>query len=286
MPEASRGCRSLGLPCRFGSWTVSVYIGAPVNWQTGLQKAASPAMRRTIQLTQLTNLVLLPIAVIIPIAIIALCKRYSASNNTKWKHINQNVWIEILWTVVPIAILTGICVPSLKVLRYQINQKRKAFTDVKVTAHQWYWNYEYSFGNKQIKYDSNILNESLRSKLSKTNLKSYPKLFAVDYELVVPTKRVIKLLITSADVIHAFAVPSLGIKVDAIPGKINSAWIKTTRAGIYYGQCSEFCGKDHAYMPIAIRAVDQHSFEKWIKAAEVNISKAFRVLRSKALANG
>ncbi len=123
----------------------------------------------------------------------------------------------------PIAILTGICVPSLKALRYQINQERKAFTNVKATAHQWRWNYEYSFGSKQIKYDSNILAESLRSKLNKTNLKSYPKLFAVDYELVVPTKRVIKLLITSADVMHAFAVPSLGIKVDAVPGKINSA---------------------------------------------------------------
>ncbi|WGS83578.1 MAG: cytochrome c oxidase subunit II [Candidatus Hodgkinia cicadicola] len=192
----------------------------------------------------------------------------------------------MLWTAVPIAILTGICVPSLKALRYQINQKRKAFTVAKVTAHQWRWNYEYNFGNKQIKYDSNILNESLRSKLNKTNLKSYPKLFAVDYELVVPTKRVIKLLITSADVIHAFAVPSLGIKVDAVPGKINSAWIKATRDGIYYGQCSEFCGRGHAYMPIAIRAVDQHSFEKWIEAAGVNVSKAFMVLRSKALANG
>ncbi len=121
------------------------------------------------------------------------------------------------------ATLTGIFAPSLKALRHQINQKRKAFIDVKVTAHQWRWNYEYGFGNKQIKYDSNILNESLRPKLNKTNLKSYPKLFAVDYELVVPTKRVTKLLITSADVIHAFAVPSLGIKIDAVPGKFNSA---------------------------------------------------------------
>ncbi|XXM93763.1 cytochrome c oxidase subunit II [Candidatus Hodgkinia cicadicola] len=262
-----------------------MYIGAPSNWQTRLQKAASPAMKRGVQLMQLTNLMLLPMSAAIPIAIIALCKKYSASKNTKWKHTNQSVWMEMLWTAVLTAILTGICVPSLKALRHQINQKKKAFTDVKVTAHQWHWNYEYGFGNQQIKYDSNILAESLRPKLNKTNLKSYPKLFAVDYELVVPTKRVIKLLITSADVIHAFAVPSLGIKTDAVPGRINSAWIKAIRPGIYYGQCSEFCGKGHAYMPIAIRAVNQQSFEKWIKAAEVGVSQAFRVLRSKPLAN-
>ncbi len=123
-----------------------------------------------------------------------------------------------------------------------------------------------------------MLKPSERQKYNKLNKKLYPKLLAVDYELIIPTKKVIKLIITSADVIHAFTVPAFGIKIDAIPGKINDTWIKVEQPGIYYGQCSEFCGKDHAYMPIAIRAISYNKFAKWVNLMNVDKSDAFKNL--------
>ncbi|AHL30930.1 MAG: Cytochrome c oxidase subunit 2 precursor [Candidatus Hodgkinia cicadicola] len=180
--------------------------------------------------------------------------------------------------------LVCICSPSLKLLKRQLIQKKTPYATIKVVAFQWYWRYEYSFKRDKFKYDSNIIRDDQRQSLCKTNLKSYPRLLAVDYELIIPAMRVIKVLITSADVIHAFAVPSLGVKIDAIPGKINETWLKATRTGIYYGQCSEFCGKDHSYMPIAIRAIDETSFRNWAREANTNLENAFSTLRTDAKA--
>ncbi|XXN13832.1 MAG: cytochrome c oxidase subunit II [Candidatus Hodgkinia cicadicola] len=256
-----------------------MYVSSPKNWQISLQKSASPIMNHTIRLSHLTNMLLIPIVVAVPIIIAVLCIKYSEKAVIRQKHINKDILLETAWAALPAAILVCICLPSLKVLKRQLVQKKKPYTSIKVVAHQWYWSYEYNFKKNKFKYDSNLLMPNKRKVMRKTNLKSYPELLAVDYELVIPAAKSIKLLITSADVIHAFAVPSLGVKMDAIPGKINETWIKATRAGIYYGQCSEFCGKDHSYMPIAVRVIDEMSFKSWAKTASIHLENAFNTLR-------
>ncbi|AUG34130.1 Cytochrome c oxidase subunit 2 [Candidatus Hodgkinia cicadicola] len=266
--------------CSIGTGTVSVYIASPRNWQINLQKSASPVMAHTARLARLTNILLIPTAVIFPIIIITLCIKYNENVLTKHKRVNTSVLLEGLWATIPAAILVCICSPSLKLLKRQLIQKKAPYATIKVVAFQWYWNYEYSFKQNKFKYDSNIIRDDQRQSLRKTNLKSYPRLLTVDYELIIPATQVIRLLITSADVVHAFAVPSLGVKTDAIPGKINETWLKATRTGIYYGQCSEFCGKDHSYMPIAIRVTDEISFKNWTQKANVDLENAFNSLRN------
>ncbi len=223
-----------------------------------------------------TNVILVPILFAIIIIIVVLYILYSKKNKPRIEKSN-NITLEIVWIVIPITILLGICRQSLRILKYQMNQKKSPFMTIKVTAHQWYWNYEYSFADK-FDFNSNMLKPEQREKLNKTNTFMYPSLLAVDYELIVPERRVIRLLITSADVIHGFAIPSFGIKTDAVPGKINDTWIKISNAGIYYGQCSEFCGKDHAFMPIAVRVVSQEKFNEWIKLVKHNFNNAYVML--------
>ncbi|PIM95830.1 cytochrome c oxidase subunit II [Candidatus Hodgkinia cicadicola] len=256
---------------------MSIFVGKPLNWQTGLQRSATPVMKQINQLMSFTNVLLFPILVFVVIAIIILC--YKNNGNTVISQTNKNLPLEIIWIIIPIMILSSICEPSFKVLKYQMSQKRLPFITVKVTAHQWYWNYEYNLIGDRFNYNSNILRPQHRIGFKKTNLGLYPELLATDYELVVPTRRVVRILITSDDVIHGFAVPSFGLKIDAIPGKLNDAWIKVSTPGIYYGQCSEFCGKDHAFMPIAVRAVSQERFNNWLKVAKSDLDKAFRIMR-------
>ncbi|PIM95584.1 cytochrome c oxidase subunit II [Candidatus Hodgkinia cicadicola] len=256
---------------------ISVFVGKPLNWQTGLQRSATPVMKQINQLMSFTNVLLSPILIFVVIAIITLC--YKNRGNTVISRINKNLPLEIIWTIIPIMILSCICSPSFKALKYQMSQKRLPFITVKVTAHQWYWNYEYHLTDSRFNYNSNILKPHQRIKFKKTNLNLYPELLATDYELVVPSRRVVRILVTSGDVIHGFAVPTFGLKIDAIPGKINDAWIKVAAPGIYYGQCSEFCGKDHSFMPIAVRVVSQEKFNNWLKLARNNLDNAFRIMR-------
>ncbi|KON71427.1 cytochrome c oxidase subunit 2 [Candidatus Hodgkinia cicadicola] len=254
-----------------------IYIGKPLNWQTGLQRSATPVMKQINQLMSFTNVLLFPILFFVITIIIILCVKNIG--NKVVSRINKNLPLEIMWTIVPIMILSCICSPSFKALKYQMSQKRLPFITIKVTAHQWYWNYEYILSDYRFNYNSNMLKPNQRIKFKKTNLNLYPELLATDYELVVPTRRVIRLLVTSGDVIHGFAVPTFGLKIDAIPGKLNDAWIKVSAPGIYYGQCSEFCGKDHAFMPIAVRAMSQERFNNWLKLARNNLDNAFKKIR-------
>ncbi len=166
--------------------------------------------------------------------------------------------------------------PIFQATEISANSEEKSFPNNKVTAHQWYWNYEYILSTGKINYNSHLLKTDHRQSLNKTNVKLYPRLLATDYELIVPTGKGIRLLVTSADAIHGFTIPSFGVKIDAVPGKINDIWIKVRNEGIYYGQCSEFCGKDHAFMPIAVRALPLNKFNKWLTLIKQNINTAFK----------
>jgi cytochrome c oxidase subunit 2 len=152
-----------------------------------------------------------------------------------------------------------IAVPSFKLLFLQLNVPAADLT-VKATGKQWYWSYTYP-DNGEFEFDSLMLKEGERKE-------GQPRLLAVDNEMVVPVNKTVRVITTGADVIHSFAVPSFGIKIDAVPGRINETWFTATREGIYYGQCSELCGKDHAFMPIAVRVVSEQAFSAWIEEAK------------------
>jgi cytochrome c oxidase subunit 2 len=193
------------------------------------------------------------------VLLVIVIVRFNARANPIPSRTTHNTLIEIAWTIIPIVILMVIAVPSFKLLFFQLNIPAADVT-VKATGKQWYWSYNYP-DNGQIEFDSLMLKEGERKE-------GQPRLLAVDNEMVVPVNKTVRVITTGADVIHSFAVPSFGIKIDAVPGRINETWFKATREGIYYGQCSELCGKDHAYMPIAVHVVSEQAFAAWLEEAK------------------
>jgi cytochrome c oxidase subunit 2 len=185
--------------------------------------------------------------------------RFNARANPTPSRTTHNTPLEIIWTIVPVIILVMIAVPSFRLLFLQLDEPKPDLT-VKATGKQWYWSYSYP-DNGNFEYDSLIVADK--------DLKpGQPRLLTADSELVVPVNKVVHVLVTGADVIHSFSVPSFGIKIDAIPGRINDTWFKATQEGMFYGQCSELCGKDHAFMPISVHVVNDVDFAKWVEAAK------------------
>jgi len=192
------------------------------------------------------------------VLLIIVVVKFNARSNPTPSRTTHNTTIEVIWTVVPVLILVTIAVPSFRLLFFQLNPP-KADVTVKATGKQWFWSYSYP--DSKFEFDSLMVQEK--------DLKpGQPRLLAVDNEMVVPVNKVVHVLTTGADVIHAFAVPAFGIKIDAIPGRINETWFKAEREGIYYGQCSELCGKDHAFMPIMVRVVNDRDYTAWIEQAK------------------
>ena len=184
--------------------------------------------------------------------------RFNARTNPVPSRTTHNTFIEVVWTVVPVLILVTIAVPSFRLLFYQLKVPPADVT-VKATGKQWFWSYSYP--DSKFEFDSLMLQDK--------DLKAgQPRLLAVDNEMVVPVNKVVRVQVTGADVIHSFAVPSFGIKIDAIPGRLNETWFKAEREGMYYGQCSQLCGRDHAFMPIAIRVVSEKDYTAWLDQAK------------------
>jgi cytochrome c oxidase subunit 2 len=185
--------------------------------------------------------------------------KFNAGANPVPSKTTHNTLLEVAWTVIPVVILVAIAIPSFRLLFDQVNIPPADLT-VKATGKQWYWTYNYpDHGN--FEFDSLMVPEK--------DLKAgQPRLLAVDNEMVLPVNKVVRLVTTGADVIHAFGVPSFGIIIDAIPGRLNETWFKPVREGVYYGQCRELCGKDHAFMPIAVRVVSEGDFAAWIAQAK------------------
>jgi len=194
--------------------------------------------------------------------------RYNAKANPVPSKNSHNTTIEVIWTVAPIAILIAIALPSFELLDSQFEPGEEPGLTIKATGQQWYWEYEYQDGS-EIEFSSNMLEEDDREDEGKTDKAAYPRLLAVDNEVVVPVNTMIRVLVTAEaeGVIHNFAMPAFGLKMDAIPGRVNETWFKATKEGMYYGQCSELCGIRHAYMPIAINVVSQEKYDVWLTTA-------------------
>lgn len=206
--------------------------------------------------------ILVPLITVISLFVLALLGwvvfRYNRRSNPVPSRTSHNTAIEIIWTVAPVLILLAIAVPSIKLLAAQYDTPHPDLT-VKVIGHQWYWSYQYP-DNGDFEVVSNILTDA------QDKATGQPRQLGVDERMVVPVNAVVKVITTSDDVIHSFAVPAFWTKMDAVPGRLNETWFKVDRPGLYFGQCSELCGARHAYMPIAVEVVTKPQFAQWIAA--------------------
>jgi cytochrome c oxidase subunit 2 len=237
---------------------------ASVNWQMGFNESVTTVMS---DIVHLHDRILLPIIVAISVFVLFLLLysifKFRASKNPIPSKTSHNTFIEIMWTVIPCLILIVIAVPSFRLL-YKQDIIPKADVTIKATGYQWYWGYEYP--DQNIAFDANMIDTK--------NLKSnQPRLLETDNHVVVPVNKVVKVLITANDVLHAWAVPSFGVKRDAVPGRINETWFKAEKEGVYYGQCSELCGSRHAFMPITVRVVSDKQYNEWLKESKIKFAK-------------
>jgi len=244
-------------------YSASSLADQPKQWQLGFQDAASQSMR---DIVSFHNNLLLPVIIAISVFVLFLmiytCIRFRASKNPIPSKTTHNVAVEVLWTLIPCLILIVMAVPSFKIL-YKQDTIPKVDLTIKAVGYQWYWGYEYP--------DENIIFESYMIKEEELK-ENQPRLLTVDNELVVPVNKVVKVLITANDVLHAWALPSFGVKRDAVPGRINETWFKAEKVGTYYGQCSELCGIQHAFMPITVRVVTDEEYVEWLSEAKMKFA--------------
>jgi cytochrome c oxidase subunit 2 len=225
-------------------------LGQPAPWEYTLQESGSPVMDN---ITWFHNflLVLITIITLFVLALLVIVViKFNAKSNPVPSRTTHNTLIEVAWTLIPVLILVGIAV-----LLFQELDIPKADLTIKATGKQWYWSYAYP-DNGKFEFDSLLAQDKK------------PRLLGVDNEMVVPVNKVIRIQTTGADVIHSFAVPAFGIKIDSVPGRLNETWFKAAKVGMFYGQCSELCGKDHAFMPIAVRVVSDQEFAAWVEGAK------------------
>jgi cytochrome c oxidase subunit 2 len=235
-------------------------LGQPTPWQIGLQESASPIMDQISRFNTFLFWITTAIALFVLILLAIIIVRFNGRANPIPSRTTHNTPIEIIWTIVPVIILATIAVPSFRLLFSQLDVPPHPDLTVKATGKQWFWSYNYP-DNGNFEFDSMMVADK--------DLKpDQPRLLTVDNEMVVPVNKVVHVLVTGADVIHSFAVPSFGIRIDAVPGRMNETWFKATTEGVFRGQCSELCGKDHSFMPIVVRVVNESDFNKWLDDAK------------------
>jgi len=234
--------------------------GQPSDWQLGMQQAATEIADRIHTFHDGVNIVIIAIAVFVLILLAIVVFRFNEKANPTPSRTTHHTGLEVAWTIIPVFILVGIAIPSFKLLFAQYTYPNADVT-LKVTGNQWNWTYAYpDQGN--FNFTSIMLTDAERQERTKKGIAS-PRLLSVDNEAIIPVGKAVLVLITSSDVIHNWTVPSFGSKVDAVPGRTTATWFRAREEGIYYGQCSELCGKDHAFMPIAVRVVKPEVFEQW-----------------------
>ncbi len=240
-------------------------LGQPAEWEWKLQQSGSVVMDNIHWFHNVLLVIITVITLFVLGLLIAVMVKFNARANPTPSRTTHNTLIEVAWTLIPVLILVSIAVPSFRLLFLELDVPKADLT-IKATGKQWYWTYTYP--DAKIEFDSLLACDEARTKCSP------PRLLAVDNDIVVPVNKVIRVQTTGADVIHSFAVPAFGIKIDAIPGRLNETWFKAEKTGMYYGQCTELCGKDHAYMPIAVKVVTDEEYAKWLTDAKKQFSSA------------
>ena len=259
------------LTCFFSSLSYALATNGPKPWQMDFRPPATPTMEMLVDFHNFVNPIIIAIAVFVIALMTYIAIRFSAKNNPKPTKTTHNTALEIAWTVIPVLILIIIAIPSFRLLYFSHYNPNTEMT-IKAIGNQWYWTYEYP--DEGIVFDSNMLcgTKEECDELTKETGKDYVRLLDVDEPIVVPVNKKVKVISTASDVIHSFAVPAFGIKIDGVPGRAQDTWFEVTKPGLYYGQCSELCGMLHGFMPIAVKAVQQNEYDEWVsnKKAEAN----------------
>ncbi|QND54147.1 cytochrome c oxidase subunit II [Phyllobacterium sp. 628] len=254
----------------------TAYAAQPEPWQMTFQPAGSAIMEQIIWFERYTLWFIVPITLFVMALLAWVMVRYRASRNPVPSKTSHNTAVEVVWTVGPVVILLFLAIPSFQLLTAQYSPEEAKMT-IKATGYQWYWGYEYQ-ADAPVSFDSVMLKDTDRAAAGKEDRKAYPRLLAVDNEMVVPVNTTVRLLVTGADVIHSFSMPAFGVKMDAVTGRSNETWFKADKEGMYYGQCSQICGKDHAFMPIAIHVVSQSQYDAWFASAGKDLPGAYKAL--------
>lgn len=232
----------------------------PRPWQTGLQEAATPLMEDIVSFHDLLLIIITVISLFVLALLVIVVLKYNAKSNPTPSRTTHNTTIEVLWTVIPVLILVVVAIPSFKLL-YKSDVVPKTDMTIKAIGSQWYWTYEYPDHGK-FSFDSNMVADD---KLKP----GQPRLLEVDNRVVIPVDTVVRLQITANDVLHAWTIPAFGRKLDAVPGRLNETYIgPVKKEGVYYGQCSELCGANHGFMPIAVEVVSKAKFDAWVAEAK------------------
>ncbi len=235
------------------------FVGKSAPWQLGLREAASPTMERLNSFHNGLLILILVISVFVLLLLMYIMIRFRAARNPNPSKNTHNTLLEVVWTVVPILILVAVAVPSFRLL-YFADRTADAELTIKAIGSQWFWSYEYP-DHDNLAFDAVMVeDEDIQE--------GQVRLLSTDNDVVLPVNTNIRILTTANDVIHSFAMPNLGIKLDAVPGRINETWVRIEREGMYYGQCSELCGVRHGFMPIAIRVVSKDEFARWVDEAK------------------
>lgn len=237
--------------------------GQPSPWQMGFQKAASPIMEQITSFHTYVTIIITVIGLFVLGLLIYVMSRFNERRNPDPSRTTHNTTLEVAWTIVPVLILVAIAIPSFRLLFAQYDIPKPDLT-ITATGSQWYWTYEYP--DHGITFDSIMVQEA--------DLKEgQPRLLTVDREVVVPVGKNVVVGVKSNDVIHDWAMPSFGVKLDAVPGRLQTTWFRAEREGVYYGQCSELCGRNHAFMPIAVRVVSEADFADWLAKTKASAAR-------------
>ncbi|MHA1598810.1 MAG: cytochrome c oxidase subunit II [Alphaproteobacteria bacterium] len=241
------------------TFSSGAFAAQPKPWQMWFQDAASPVMVRITEFHDLLLYLTTAIVIFVMVLLVIVIIKFNEKANPVPSTTSHNTMLEVVWTAVPILILVLIATPSIKLL-YYMDKNPDAEMTLKITGHQWYWSYQYP-DDGGFEFDSYIVDEE--------DLKEgQPRLLAVDNQVVLPVDTDIRLLVASDDVIHNWAMPAFGIKIDTVPGRTNETWVRIDKEGTYYGQCSELCGVNHGFMPIAVKAVSKEAYKAWTLEAQ------------------
>lgn len=266
-----RTVSAVGVAGIFAPVAAQASNGHSVPWQMDLQTAVTPVAEfihsfHTALVVTITVITLFVLALLILVAV-----KFNAKKNPVPSQTTHHVGLEVAWTLIPVLILVVIAIPSFRLLKEQIAAPKADLT-IKATGLAWYWKFEYpKEAGGGFEFETRMLSDEDRAKAiasGKATKEQMPRLLAVDNEVVVPVNKVVVMQVTGGDVIHAFSVQPFGVKIDAVPGRLNQTWFKATKEGIYYGQCQELCGKDHAFMPLAIRVVSEEKYNAWLADAK------------------
>ena len=240
------------------AFDIAMASGQPEEWAMGFQEAASPTKERIEEFHNMLLYVIFGIAIFVLLLLIYVVLRFNSKVNPEPSTVTHNVTLEIAWTIIPVIVLLIIAVPSFKLIYYADRIENPDMT-IKVTGYQWYWGYQYP-DHGDIEFSSYMVSDE-----DIDASKGQVRLLSTDNPVVVPVEKNIQVILTAGDVLHSWAVPALGVKQDTVPGKLTETWFRITKPGVYFGQCSELCGKDHGFMPIEIHAVSEEEFASWVQ---------------------